>query len=175
MVITKVPEARRSRKSRIEPYRRLWGGVHPCAGGFEYLNRDPASRRRRRKGKSQIWDSKMWSRVPRDSDPRKTTLVRASSDCKWQSCPLIRETAPYQQTRNCLTVMKIWSWDPDGCIIPRQTGRLTVGRNIRLRLTLKYQVMTTDLLMLTVTLANDRFVLASERAPHIKKPATVRQ
>jgi hypothetical protein len=24
---------------------------------------------------------------------------------------------------------------PDGCFIPRQTGRLTVGRNIRLRLT----------------------------------------
>jgi hypothetical protein len=27
---------------------------HPCGGGVEYLHRDPASRRRRRKGKSQI-------------------------------------------------------------------------------------------------------------------------
>jgi hypothetical protein len=27
--------------------------THPCGGGFEYLHRDPASRRRRRKGKSQ--------------------------------------------------------------------------------------------------------------------------
>jgi hypothetical protein len=27
---------------------------HPCGGGIEYLHRDPASRRRRRKGKSQI-------------------------------------------------------------------------------------------------------------------------
>jgi hypothetical protein len=26
----------------------------PCGGGVEYLHRDPASRRRRRKGKSQI-------------------------------------------------------------------------------------------------------------------------
>jgi hypothetical protein len=26
----------------------------PCGGGFEYLHRDPASRRRRRKGKSQM-------------------------------------------------------------------------------------------------------------------------
>jgi hypothetical protein len=26
----------------------------PCGGGIEYLHRDPASRRRRRKGKSQI-------------------------------------------------------------------------------------------------------------------------
>jgi hypothetical protein len=34
---------------------------NPCGGGVEYLHRDPASRRRRRKGKSQIWDSKIWS------------------------------------------------------------------------------------------------------------------
>jgi hypothetical protein len=27
---------------------------NPCGGGVEYLHRDPASRRRRRKGKSQI-------------------------------------------------------------------------------------------------------------------------
>jgi hypothetical protein len=32
----------------------------PCGGGIEYLHRDPASRRRQRKGKSQIWDSKIW-------------------------------------------------------------------------------------------------------------------
>jgi hypothetical protein len=36
--------------------------------GVEYLHRDPTSRRRRRKGKSQIRDSKIWSRVSRDSD-----------------------------------------------------------------------------------------------------------
>jgi hypothetical protein len=28
--------------------------VSPCGGGVEYLRRDPASRRRRREGKSQI-------------------------------------------------------------------------------------------------------------------------
>jgi hypothetical protein len=28
---------------------------------------------------------------------------------KWQTQPLVREGAPYQQTRNSLTVMKIWS------------------------------------------------------------------
>jgi hypothetical protein len=42
------------------------GVRHPCGGGVEYLHRDPASRRRRRKGKSQIWNSKMCSQVPRD-------------------------------------------------------------------------------------------------------------
>jgi hypothetical protein len=41
---------------------------HPCGGGVEYLHRDPASRRRRRKGKSQIWDSVIRSQVPRDYD-----------------------------------------------------------------------------------------------------------
>jgi hypothetical protein len=59
--------------------------VHPCEGGVEYLHRDPANRRRRRKGKSQIWDSKLWSQVPRDSDPRKTALARASSTYKRQT------------------------------------------------------------------------------------------
>jgi hypothetical protein len=38
----------------------------PCGGGVEYLHRDPASRRSRRKGKSQIWDSKIRLQVPRD-------------------------------------------------------------------------------------------------------------
>jgi hypothetical protein len=28
--------------------------IYPCGGGVEYLHRDPASRRRRRKGKSKI-------------------------------------------------------------------------------------------------------------------------
>jgi hypothetical protein len=33
-----------------------------------------------------------------------------------------------------VSVIKIWSLAPDGCFIPRQTGRLTVGRNITLTL-----------------------------------------
>jgi hypothetical protein len=72
------------------------------------------SRRRRRKGKSQIWDSKIWSRVPRDSDPRKTTLARASSIYKRQTRSLVREGAPQRQDRNCQRVINIWSWAPDG-------------------------------------------------------------
>jgi hypothetical protein len=51
---------------------------------------------------------------------------------KWQTRPLVREGAPYQQTRNRLTVIKIWSKALDGCFIPRQTGRLIVGRNMTL-------------------------------------------
>jgi hypothetical protein len=59
-----------------------------------------------RLGESQIWDS---------------------SNCKRQTHPLVRDGAPYQQTR---TVIKIWSEAPEGGLIPRQTGRLTIDRNI---------------------------------------------
>jgi hypothetical protein len=41
----------------IDPYKKLKlnsVACAPCGGGIEYLHRDPASRRRRRKGKSQI-------------------------------------------------------------------------------------------------------------------------
>jgi hypothetical protein len=69
----------------------------PCGGGVEYLHRSPASRRRRRKGKSQIWDSKMWLRVPRDSDPRTTALARTSSSCKRQIRPRQRLTSTNPQ------------------------------------------------------------------------------
>jgi hypothetical protein len=58
-----------------------------------------------------------------------TALGRISSSCKQQTRPLIREGAPHQQTRNYLTVIKIWSLAPGGCLTTRQTSRLTVGRN----------------------------------------------
>jgi hypothetical protein len=65
-----------------------------------------------------------------------TALARTSSNCKRQTRSLVRESAPHQQIRNYLTVTKIWSQAPDGCLTPRHTGRLTVGRNITLTLTL---------------------------------------
>jgi hypothetical protein len=70
---------------------------------------NPASRRRRRKGMPRIWDSKIGSQVPRYLDPRMTAPVRASSNCKRQSHPLVRESDPHQQTHNRLTVIKFWS------------------------------------------------------------------
>jgi hypothetical protein len=53
------------------------GREYPCGGGVEYLHCDSARRRRRRKGKSQISDSKIWSQDQRASDPRRTALPRA--------------------------------------------------------------------------------------------------
>jgi hypothetical protein len=128
----------------------------PCGGGFEYLHRSPAIRRRRQKvepgawghiwvnlflgdintgtwpsrlGESRIWDSKMWSWVPRDSGPRMTAVARASSNCKQQTRPLVREGALHEETHYCLTVKEsglapqMGAWHQD---------RLTVGRNINL-------------------------------------------
>jgi hypothetical protein len=69
----------------------------------EYLHRDPASLRRRRKGKSQSWDSN-W-----DSDPRKTALARVRSIYNRQTRPLVREGAPQKTDRNCQRVINIWS------------------------------------------------------------------
>jgi hypothetical protein len=46
-----VPKYYRGNEGRLHELRTLRGGE------FEYLHRSPVSRRRRRKGKSQIWDS----------------------------------------------------------------------------------------------------------------------
>jgi hypothetical protein len=47
---------------------------------------------------------------------------------------LVIEGASHQQTRICPTVTNLWSWVPDEGFTPRQTGRLTVGLNIRVAL-----------------------------------------
>jgi hypothetical protein len=47
-------------------------------------------------------------------------------------------TNPQLSKNNSRQKGKTWSWVPDRCLTPRQTGRLTVGRNITLTLT--YQV-----------------------------------
>jgi hypothetical protein len=62
-----------------------------------------------------------------------TALANTSSNCKLQTRPLVREGAPYQQTRNSLKIVKKkkkknWFGVPDGCLTPRQTGRQYVGR-----------------------------------------------
>jgi hypothetical protein len=80
--------------------------LNPCGGAVEHLHRDPASCRRRRKGKSKIGDNKIWSRVPRDAEPRKTALARASSIYKIETRPLVRGDAPQKQDRNSQTVNK---------------------------------------------------------------------
>jgi hypothetical protein len=68
-------------------------------------------------------------------------LITAICDSgKRQSHPLVRENAPHQQACNCLTVKKILSYAPDGCFIPRESGRMTVGHNITSTLTLSFVI-----------------------------------
>jgi hypothetical protein len=101
--------------------------VNPCGGGVEYLHRDPASRRRQRKGKSQIWDSKIWS----DSDPRKLRWQGPAAGTNYRPV-LSSERVPHKkQDRNCQTVINIWSWAPDGA---RHQDLLTVSHNVTLTL-----------------------------------------
>jgi hypothetical protein len=54
------------------------------------------------------WDSKIWSWVLLDFDPRVTALARPRSNCtsKLQTHPLIREGAPHQESRNRQTEKK---------------------------------------------------------------------
>jgi hypothetical protein len=63
------------------------------------------------------------------------------SDCSGKTRPLVREGASHQQTCNCLKIIKekgkIWLRVPDGCLTSRQTGGLTVGRNVTSTLTQK--------------------------------------
>jgi hypothetical protein len=92
-------------------------------------------------GQSKIRDSKILSWVLWDSDPRMSALARPSS-CKLWTHPLVRECIPHLSTCNLLTLIQIWSRKPDGCLTPWQTGRLTVGRNITLTLTLTWLYLT---------------------------------
>jgi hypothetical protein len=50
---------------------------------------------------------------------------------KCQTRPLVRESAPHRQNRNCLTVTQIWSWAPEGAS-HQDIGRLTVRHNVTL-------------------------------------------
>jgi hypothetical protein len=75
-----------------------------------------------------MWESKIWSRDPRDSDPRKTALARISSIYKRQTRPLVREGVPRKQDRNCQRVINIWG------STPTLTDWLTVSRSVTLTL-----------------------------------------
>jgi hypothetical protein len=138
----------------------------PCGGGVEYLHRDPASRKRRRNGKSQIWDTKIWSQVQRGSDQRMTALARTNSNCKRQTRPLVRESAPQKQYRNCQTEINICSWSPDWA---RHQDILTDWSSVAMWLWLWLWLLQ------TMTLTKDRPVLSSERAPHNNKNLTVKR
>jgi hypothetical protein len=63
-----------------------------------------------------------------------TALAWASSRFKRQNRPLVRESAPHQHALNCLDNNKNLIVSPRSVLYSKTAGRLTVGRNIRLRL-----------------------------------------
>jgi hypothetical protein len=50
-----------------------------------------------------------YGRESQGTRTQKYCAGEASSNCKRQTRPLVREGAPNQQTRNCQTIIKIWS------------------------------------------------------------------
>jgi hypothetical protein len=64
--------------------------LYPCGGGVEYLHRDPASRRRRRKRRLISETVNYW-----DSDPRKTALARPAAYTKDRPA-ISSERAPHE-------------------------------------------------------------------------------
>jgi hypothetical protein len=86
---------------------------YPCGGGFEYLHRDPASRRRRRKGKSQIWGSKICHES--QGSPTRERLRWRGPAAYTKDRPVLSSERALQknQTVNCQRVINIWSWTPD--------------------------------------------------------------
>jgi hypothetical protein len=62
---------------------------------------------------SVAWDRTFRKSCIRESQgtraPRMTALVRTNSNCKRQNRLLVREGAPRQQNRKCLTITKTWS------------------------------------------------------------------
>jgi hypothetical protein len=65
---------------------------------------------------SQSWNNSDSDNIQSDGDSERPVL----------SSKMVPHT---KKNNNCLTVTEIQSWAPDGCLTPKLTGRLTVGRN----------------------------------------------
>jgi hypothetical protein len=79
-------------------------------------------------------DNKICSWVPWDSDGRKASLAMPGKNWKLQTRLLVwgdtpNHTNPQLSKNNKSEKGENWSRVPDECLTPRQTGRLTVGRN----------------------------------------------
>jgi hypothetical protein len=57
----------------------------------------------------------------------KDCVGEGSINCELHIRLLVRECVPYQQSRTFLVVIKMCSMSPDGCLRPRETGRLTIS------------------------------------------------
>jgi hypothetical protein len=132
--------------------------LRPCGGGFKY---PPASRRKGQKGNPVpggitrppcSWGIKMWGpgcpgwgslgyeavKYGHASPGTQTQewLPRWGLAAIVNGRPVLssERALHINKPATVLTVIKIWSKAPSGCLTPKQTGRVTVSRNITLTL-----------------------------------------
>jgi hypothetical protein len=109
---------------------------NPCGGGIEYLHRDPATRKRRRNGKSQIWDSKIRSASIKGLGPEKDCVGKIQQHIQKTDPSSRQRGRPRKQDRNCqIVIAKYLVMSPRWSSTPRLTDWLTVSRNVTLTLT----------------------------------------
>jgi hypothetical protein len=131
-------------------------GQSLCGGGFEYLHRDPTSRRRRQKGNSVLEatlflgdintgpDFPGWGSLEPDSIKygHESRGTRTQELLWWRGPAAIVNGRPVPSSQRAPNIKKSATVrnknlvvSPRWCLKPRQTGQLTVGRNITLTLT----------------------------------------
>jgi hypothetical protein len=113
----------------------------PRGSGVKYLHRSPTSHRKWQKGKSRIWDSKIWSRVPRTQTWEWMRWQRTAAIVNYR--PIISsERMLYKDYghRCSIEKKKFWPWVSRGSA-PRQTDwRYTASRKVTLTLTVPLTV-----------------------------------
>jgi hypothetical protein len=93
-----------------------------------------------RLGESRIWDSKTWSRVPRESDLRMTALARASSDCKYRPI-LSSETGCYKRTMKASFQLKQFLVVSIAGLVAKMARGYTASRKATLTLSLTREIL----------------------------------
>jgi hypothetical protein len=110
----------------IEPHKGR-GYITLRGGGLEYLQRIPASRKRRWKGNpvSGDWGSKVRLCVLSGTDQGMTALKFTDPSSHQRGCPMERKESNCQAKK-----IKIWSGGPERCPTPRWNGQLTAAHKI---------------------------------------------
>jgi hypothetical protein len=124
----------RKRQRKENPVPGVYLG-HPVPVGYKYGGPGPPGW-----GSLKNWDNKIWSWVPQDWDPRETELARPAAKVNYRPVLSSERDLQYNKPPNCPKKISRWKKNwlrvPDDCMSPRRTGRLTVGRNIILTLTI---------------------------------------
>jgi hypothetical protein len=132
---------------------RSYESVLPCGGGVEYFHRDPASRRRRRKGKSRVWDSKIWFES-QGTPTEKECAGKGQQHIQKTDPPARQRGRPIKkQDRNRPNSTKNLVMSPRWGSTPRLTDWLTVSRNVTLTLTCMSQSSSRRQLAMIMRLA----------------------